>query len=75
MINEQADSFHGELWFFTNRNGKKFIKKFKFIHFVVLAYKITEINKGSHEVNVSYSDPEHQSCMSLFYQFCYNFVF
>ncbi len=22
MINKQADSFHGELWFFTQRNGE-----------------------------------------------------
>jgi len=49
MINEQADSIHGELWFFTHRS----------------AYKVTEVNKGSQEVNVSYSDQEHQSCVSI----------
>jgi len=69
MINKQADSFHGELWFFTQRNGKVLINKLRFIHFFlfVLAYKVTEVKRGSHEVNVSYSDPEHQSCMNLFY--------
>ncbi len=64
MVNKQADSFHGELWFFTERSGKIFIDQLIFIHFsFVLAYKVTEVKKVSREVNVSYSDPEHQSCM------------
>jgi len=49
MINKQADSFHGELWFFTQRS----------------AYKVAEVKEGSREVNVSYSDPEHQSYVSI----------
>jgi hypothetical protein len=32
MINKQADSFHGELWFFTQRSGKIFIDKSLFIN-------------------------------------------
>jgi hypothetical protein len=31
--------------------------------FFVLAHKVTEVQKGSEEVNVSFSNPEHQSCM------------
>ncbi|UJR33876.1 hypothetical protein I4U23_021297 [Adineta vaga] len=49
MVNKQADSFHGELWFFTQRS----------------AHKVTELKKGSEEVNVSFSDPEHQSYVSI----------
>ncbi|CAF2469127.1 unnamed protein product [Rotaria sp. Silwood2] len=49
MINKQADSFHGELWFFTHQS----------------THKITELKKGSEEVNVSYSDPDHQSYVSI----------
>ncbi|CAF1458128.1 unnamed protein product [Adineta steineri] len=49
MVNKQADSFHGELWFFTQRS----------------AHKVTEVKKGSEEVNVSYSSPELQSYVSI----------
>lgn len=67
MINKQADSFHGELWFFTQRSGKIFLEENRFEqHEYFLAYKVTEVETGSREVNVSYSDPEHQSCMFLF---------
>ncbi len=68
MVNKQADSFHGELWFFTQRSGKIFIDKLRFIHYFVLAHKVTEVKKGSEEVNVSFSDPDHQSCKNLFDQ-------
>jgi len=49
MINKQADSVHGELWFFTQRS----------------AHKVTEVRAGSEEVNVSYSDPENQAYVSI----------
>ncbi|CAF0896565.1 unnamed protein product [Adineta ricciae] len=49
MVNKQADSFHGELWFFTQRS----------------AHKVTEVKKGSEEVNISYADPENQSYVSI----------
>jgi len=42
----------------------------KIYFFFVLAYKVIEIKKGSEEVNVSYSDPEHQACMNRFYESC-----
>jgi hypothetical protein len=32
MINKQADSFHGELWFFTQRSGEIGITKWMFIN-------------------------------------------
>jgi hypothetical protein len=67
MVNKQADSFHGELWFFTQRSGKIFIKKIQIFQSCILAHKVTELKRGSEEVNVSYSDPEHQSCRSVFY--------
>jgi hypothetical protein len=31
MVNKQADSFHGEIWFFTQRSGKIWIDKSVFI--------------------------------------------
>ncbi|CAF0725136.1 unnamed protein product [Rotaria sordida] len=49
MINKQADSFHGELWFFTHRS----------------THKITELKRGSEEVNVSYADSDHHSYVSI----------
>ena len=70
MINKQADSFHGELWFFTQRSGKLSALGSPAIRSVdrslLLAHKVTELKKGSEEVNVSYADPDNQSCMDLF---------
>ena len=40
------------------------------INFDFLAHKVTEVvRKGSEEVNVSYADPEKQSCSYLFHTF------
>ncbi len=30
-----------------------------------VAHKVTEMRKGSEEVNVSYADPDNQSCLYL----------
>jgi len=49
MASKQADSFHGELWFFTKKSS----------------HKIKEVHKGSEQVNVSYSDPDNQSYVSI----------
>ena len=77
MVNKQADSYHGELWFFTQRSGKRFFNKLIMICSKFLAHKVTEMKKGSEEVNVSYADPENQSCLNFFnIYFCSNiFVF
>ena len=45
---------------------KEFLRKFHFSFYDILAHKITEMKKGSEEVNVSYADPDNQSCMNLF---------
>jgi hypothetical protein len=66
MINKQADSFHGELWFFTQRSGKIFIDQLRFIHYFVLAHKVTEVKKGSQEVTVSCKNLFDQSFSNIF---------
>ena len=65
MVNKQADSFHGELWFFTQRSGKIIVAEISFMidaDFFISAHKVTEVKANSEEVNVSYADPENQAC-------------
>jgi len=49
MMNKQADSFHGELWFFTQRS----------------THKVTEVKRSSEQVSVTFADSDNQSYVAI----------
>ena len=52
--------------FLLNEVVRLFLEQIIFLIDLWIAHKVTEMKKGSEEVNVSYADPENQSCKELF---------
>jgi hypothetical protein len=60
--------------FLHNEVVRFILQKFPSYLFLVLAHKVIEMKNGSEEVNVSYADPENQSCLYRFYYIVFDSI-